>query len=98
VRKCAIEKEVEYCFECGDYSCERMIDFLEKQAAHHKIHLNNLARIAEAGLDVWLSEQNKRWSCENCGTKFHFDQKTCLKCGKEVYNLALEVEDLKKES
>jgi hypothetical protein len=97
IRKCALERGHEFCIECEDFQCERFMDFLDAQAAHPRIHFNNLERIEEAGVETWLTEQDKRWRCSNCGGKFHFDQATCIQCGKEVYNLLLEAEDMKKK-
>lgn len=97
IRKCAIDKGFEFCSECGEYPCETLMDFLELQSCHPKIHLNNLHRLRVKGLETWLSEQETRWRCRNCGTKFHFDEATCIQCGKEVYNMVKEAEDLKKE-
>jgi len=96
IRNCAREKGFDFCFECEDYHCERLRDFLEAHAAHPAIHLNNLERIKSAGLENWLSEQEKRWSCPSCGKKFHFDETTCIQCGSKLYNLADEADDLKK--
>ncbi|MBU1626668.1 DUF3795 domain-containing protein [bacterium] len=98
IRECAREKGLEFCIECDDFQCERFMDFLEANAAHPRIHLDNLERIKEAGLDAWLSEQKKRWSCPDCGRKFHFDEATCVQCGAKLYNLADEAEDMKKEA
>ncbi len=97
IRKCAIDKGHDFCHECDDFACEMMMDFITNQSAHPKIHLNNLNRIKEAGVDTWLAEQNARWSCPDCNTKFHFDEKTCIQCGKTLHNLVDEANDLKKE-
>src|SRR4030042_6435199 len=50
IRVCARDKRVEFCFECDDYQCERFLDFLEKHAAHPRIHVGNLERIETGGL------------------------------------------------
>ena len=96
IRLCAIEKGLDFCFECDEYPCERMTDFLENQSVHPRIHIDNLQNIKEKGLETWLAEQNDRWSCNNCGTKFHFDEITCIQCGATLYNLVEEANDLKK--
>jgi hypothetical protein len=97
IRECAREKGLEFCIQCDDYQSERFKDFLEKNAAHPRIHTDNLDRIDEVGLDVWLLEQEKRWNCPSCGKKFHFDETTCVQCGAKLYNLIDEANDLKKE-
>jgi len=46
------------------------------------------------GVKTWLEAQGKRWSCPECGTRFHWYSEKCDKCGAKLYNAVSEEEDL----
>ncbi len=55
--KCVHEKEVEFCFECDSFPCEKLqpvADCADKYP--HNFKLYNLCRIKNIGLDKWFDE------------------------------------------
>jgi hypothetical protein len=94
IKLCAKNKEVEYCFQCDDYPCTRLVAFRNDDHAHHSIVLRNLDHIGRHGLEQWLEEQRARWSCPNCGVGFTWYDKVCKGCGNGVYNCKDEESDI----
>ncbi|MBU1660900.1 MAG: DUF3795 domain-containing protein, partial [Chloroflexi bacterium] len=39
IKACAKNRKVEYCFQCDDYPCTRLVDFRNDDYAHHSIVL-----------------------------------------------------------
>lgn len=91
LRSCAKKKgNVELCVDCGSYPCikTRLLQIfgwlfsIEKKLPHQKTKKTNLERILTIGIARWLSEQDQKWRCPDCQTRFSWYQKTCSKCGK----------------
>jgi hypothetical protein len=70
--KCAREKGVTWCFECVEFPCKRLEDFIHDGRAHHTAVIDNLKEMKSLGVDTWLMVQEKRWQCPDCGRKLHW--------------------------
>lgn len=90
LRKCAQDKQIEFCVECDDYPCQQLIDFRNDDRPHHSAVLSNLNRIRKIGVRNWLTEQKTRWSCSMCGARFSWYDETCAQCGSKLYNCQSE--------
>ncbi|MBN2543635.1 DUF3795 domain-containing protein [bacterium] len=86
LKLCAEKKKVEFCYECDEYPCENLLNFRNDEHPHHSVILNNLEYIKENGLQEWLRQQAKRWSCSKCGTEFSWYEETCQSCGTKLHN------------
>ncbi len=95
IRSCAINKKVEYCFQCHDYPCQRLVDFRQDRHPHHSIILHNLEMIQKSGVENWLIEQEKRWRCPECKTVFAWYEQECDHCGAKLYDCRAEEKDLR---
>lgn len=96
LKKCAEEKKVEFCSECPEYPCQRLMDFRHDKYAHHSIVIKNLDFIKDHGLDNWLREQKARWSCPGCGLYFSWYDEKCGNYGSKVFNCKDEEAELEK--
>jgi len=94
IKACATAKDLEYCFQCADYPCARLVAFRNDDAPHHSAVLHNLDRMRAQGLARWLAEQRARWSCPHCGMEFTWYDRTCTACGAALYNCEAEERDL----
>ena len=94
LKQCAEAKNIEFCFRCDHYPCERLVVFQNDTHPHHSIVLENLGRICQNSLSDWLVEQEKRWSCPGCSTRFSWYDKTCKNCGNKLYDCETEEKDL----
>ena len=84
IKSCAVEREVEFCFECAEYPCDRLIAFRDDEWPHHSAVTRNLAELERLGLARWLEVQAARWRCPACGHKTSWYDETCPDCGSKV--------------
>ncbi len=85
LKKCAREKNIEFCIECSDYPCQDLTNFKEEtKYPYHCEVFDNLEEIKNLGKEKWLKNQQKRWSCQNCGSLFSYYDLKCPECSQEV--------------
>jgi hypothetical protein len=63
---CAKERGHSYCFECGDFPCNKLEEFSLDGVPHHERTVENLRRMQEIGLDGWMKEQESKGRCVFC--------------------------------
>ncbi len=97
-KKCSSEKGIEFCFECGDFPCEKLTAFRNDEYPHHSIIFKNLDEIRTVGVAHWLTLQKERWSCLECDTEFAWYSDTCRKCGAPVFNSKSEEHTISRSS
>lgn len=93
IKKCAEEKNVNFCFQCTEYLCPRLTAFKNDEHPHHSVIFKNLETIKNKGVESWLKEQKSRWSCSECGTSYTWYDNVCPQCGSTVYNCIHEEND-----
>ncbi len=85
--QCELLKEgtVRFCFMCGDFPCKRL-KALDKRyrTKYHMSMIENLTYIREHGVDQFLEEQSKKWSCEKCGADICCHNGLCLNCDLNI--------------
>lgn len=85
LKACARAKGLDYCSECSDYPCGKLIDFAnDPDYPYHSEIYEYQALIRGKGKEKWLEEMKKRWSCPRCGTPFNWWTLICGKCGYQV--------------
>jgi len=94
-KSCAIKKSVEFCSECDEYPCKMLKNFQGDKAVHHSSVIRNSDRIRNVGVNKWLDEQAKRWSCPECGITSTWYRETCDECGAELHNCIKEEGEFK---
>lgn len=58
--KCALDKDIRYCFECNDFPCSKLhplVDGADKYP--HNLKVYNLSLIKSQGIDYFLEESQK---------------------------------------
>jgi hypothetical protein len=80
-KTCAQEQGLTFCYECVDFPCDELTAF---STARRDIPVSNLHRLAEAGLEDWLIEQEARWRCPACGKPVDMYSESCRACGAEL--------------
>ena len=87
LRQCASGKGYDFCVRCDELPCEPFVAFRDDgQCPYHAAVPKNLERIQQVGAQVWLEEQDARWRCPECGTRFAFQDESCGSCGEQVPN------------
>jgi hypothetical protein len=69
IAKCLETKNLKYCHECLEYpQCTSFNEFAEDNLKNIGVDVReNLRKIKEEKIENWLSEQDKKWRCRNCG-------------------------------
>ena len=79
IRRCAQAKQLEWCFECEDFPCQRLYQF---ESFWRMPLIGNLHLIRKLGVDKWMARQEKEWICDSCGNRLHwFSFGICPRCG-----------------
>ena len=97
IRKCAIEKRMAHCSDCGEFPCATYREWknIQVMLPHLKETDGNLDAIGKAGVTAWMAEQDKKWSCPGCGTAFSWYTETCGVCGRDLKGSAYRFSRLK---
>ena len=78
---CNLAHGTESCAFCPEFPCAMITNFQTDEWAHHIVVLDNLKRIKAIGIEAWLEEQKKYWTCKQCGNRTHWYQTECQNCG-----------------
>jgi predicted RNA-binding Zn-ribbon protein involved in translation (DUF1610 family) len=57
---------------------------LERKLPHLRNRKAARERMACAGVDRWLEEQDARWRCPGCGARISWYARSCTGCGKDL--------------
>ena len=91
MRKCARDKKLERCLECGDFPCDQYNmdehEFLSGKLPHVKLIIDNINDIKNLGAQQWLESQGRFWQCPDCHTEFTWYAVNCSKCGRPLEEL-----------
>ena len=75
-------KELEFCFECVNFPCYNLTRLDTKYRDKYSTSIiNNLLRIQEIGVEKWLKEQQKLYTCNECGGEICVHNAACYVCG-----------------
>jgi len=70
-----------FCYECDRYPCKRLRQLDARyRSKYHMSMIQNLKQIKENGIDVFLQQELKRWSCQECGSIICVHNGICPRC------------------
>ena len=73
--------KVEYCYECNEYPCEKLVALNEKYAESFSISpIENLDYIREQGITEFLKKEAEKWKCPECGGVISSHDGICYNC------------------
>jgi hypothetical protein len=73
-----------YCFQCEEMPCRRLKQLDKRyRTKYHMSMMENLAYIRDKGIDEFLKEQRRKWTCPSCGGFLSVHRKECTGCGYE---------------
>ena len=59
--KCSKEKQVEFCFDCNEFPCDKLYPLADKADKFpHNTKVFNLCTIKRIGVDEWAEKHSKR--------------------------------------
>lgn len=79
------KKQIDFCFECEDFPCDNLKELDQRHVRDDGVSLiGNLLRIKEIGVEKWLEEQEKAWTCPQCSGNLCVIDKQCYDCGYKI--------------
>jgi len=73
--------ESKLCVDCQKFPCTRMKQLDKRyRTKYHTSLINNLVTISKTGMESFLSNEARKWSCPNCGSLLSIHRESCLKC------------------
>ena len=86
-RKCAGEKGVTRCYECLDFPCKRLEDFIPIHVVngivHHENVIKDLFLMKEIGVQHWVDKQTEEHTCTVCGQLIPWPETNTHPCRTE---------------
>lgn len=74
-----------FCYECADFPCTRLVALDKRyRLGYNMSMIDNLRYIQEKGMDFFLQDQEKKWSCDVCGGTICCHNGLCMSCELEL--------------
>jgi hypothetical protein len=74
-----------FCYDCAKFPCARLRRLDERYRAKYRMSMiDNLKFIRENGMAKFLENEQKRWTCLNCGSGISVHRDFCLHCKSNV--------------
>lgn len=83
IRLCAAETQSGgRCTDCAELPCYRITNLIDAGGyPHRQEYLPNLAKMRELGVEEWVSAEEERWRCPQCGLPMSWYDTECARCG-----------------
>ena len=76
-----------FCDECPDFPCDDVMEKENRYTSQYPLYespLKNLKMIREQGMEAYLEQVKKLWSCPDCGSAVSVHTGICSGCGKKL--------------
>ncbi|MCX6034209.1 MAG: DUF3795 domain-containing protein [Chloroflexi bacterium] len=77
-----INGKIEYCFKCDEFPCPRLTHLDKRYRNKYGTSvIDNLMSIKRIGVINFVKNENKKWTCPECGSMICMHKPQCLSCG-----------------
>lgn len=74
-----------FCFDCKTYPCARLKRLDKRYRTNYGMSMiENLGNIQKHGLEKFVVNEEKRWTCKACNSGLCVHRNFCLNCKTEV--------------
>jgi hypothetical protein len=74
-----------FCFECEKMPCDKITHIDTRyRTKYHMSMIENLNYLKEHGVESFLKNEKRRWTCPACGGTFCVHKHCCYSCGAEL--------------
>lgn len=74
-----------FCYDCTKYPCTRLKQLDKRYRTKYRmIMLENLDFIKSQGMNAFLEQETRRWSCLDCGQLASVHRENCQHCGADT--------------
>lgn len=81
-KKCAFEKDLQWCFECSRFPCARIKSLNRRYQQNYNVDLVQNGYDAKQDMDAFLLAQRAWFICQSCGGVID-QHRRCSECGEE---------------
>lgn len=85
-RECAKHHQVERCYQCSDFPCDRLVSFSKRHVVngicHHQNVINDLIAMRDNGVEAWVKQKSQEATCLKCGELIVWYEKESHCCSK----------------
>ena len=84
-----VKNGYEFCDECPDYPCDDVMEKENRYTFRYPLRESpreNLKMIRERGMDAFLEQERRNWSCRTCGSPVNVHTGVCSGCGTAAGN------------
>lgn len=87
-----------FCYDCENYPCKRLIQLDKRYTTKYNMSmLENLQHIKEYGMKSFLKNEEKKWTCKQCGNIICVHKSICFRCNSPVVKNSMDAKETKNE-
>ena len=76
------KNDIIFCYECEKFPCQNLKKLDAQYSEKFYVNLiENLKRLRDIGVEKWLEEQKKLYTCPDCGGEICVHDAECYDCG-----------------
>jgi hypothetical protein len=80
-----LKTESKLCSDCQLFPCARLKHIDKRYRTKYYTSLvQNLVTIRETGMASFLKNEDRKWTCSNCGSMLSVHRNSCMKCNLEL--------------
>lgn len=73
--------KIQYCYECNQFPCERLQHIDNNYRNRYRMSMvENLKYIKENGMQQFLTREEEKWKCPDCGDTICCHNGICYNC------------------
>lgn len=84
-KKCAVEKGLQWCFECNRFPCSHIKSLSTRYQQNYGVDLVQNEYDAKQDIDAFLLAQRVRFICKSCGGVIDQHYHRCSDCGSDMH-------------
>ena len=83
LKACALSKSLQFCSDCCQYPCNGIKRLDRRYRLKYQNSLIESARrLKELGCQLFLAEEQVKWTCKKCSGLINLHSRACSECGK----------------
>lgn len=81
IKDCIKTRGLSFCFECSGYPCKLIINLEKSYSKRYQASLmKNSSFVQEHGLELFMEQQKKKYTCPKCGGIISIHDRKCSEC------------------
>ncbi len=85
IKDCVRGRGLSYCFECPEHPCKQIRSLEKSYRERYQTSLIENSRfVQEQGLERFMEQQKRRYTCPACGGIISIHDRVCSQCGEKI--------------